>query len=158
MDFRSSDHVSCESEHRFIVELLNTRSYEPRGSKKYDLLSAKIRVQLKQFEASVRTLRHKLEEEFNLYPLLLNIENRGGCKFIQYNLDNPISNGPNVWLIWKPLKKLLQYFNVYKRSKFTIYKNIPFRGWFVCRWLFWREEKGPLGRIDPVTNYCAVFN
>lgn len=76
MDFRSSDHVSCESEHRFIVELLNTRSYEPRGSKKYDLLSAKIRVQLKQFEASVRTLRHKLEDEFNLYPLLVNTENR----------------------------------------------------------------------------------
>ncbi|XP_054288940.1 syntaxin-8-like [Macrosteles quadrilineatus] len=66
MDKWLSDHASCEAEHRFIVELLNTRSYEPRTSKKYDLLSAKIRVQLKQFETSVKNLKLKLEDDFTL--------------------------------------------------------------------------------------------
>uniref|UniRef100_A0A1B6L4V2 t-SNARE coiled-coil homology domain-containing protein n=2 Tax=Graphocephala atropunctata TaxID=36148 RepID=A0A1B6L4V2_9HEMI len=63
MDKWSSDHASCEAEHRFLVELLNTRSYEPRTSKKYDLLSAKARQQLKLLESSVRTLKDKLEDD-----------------------------------------------------------------------------------------------
>uniref|UniRef100_A0A1B6ERL7 t-SNARE coiled-coil homology domain-containing protein n=1 Tax=Cuerna arida TaxID=1464854 RepID=A0A1B6ERL7_9HEMI len=66
MDKWSSKHASCEAQHRFIVELLNTRSYEPRTSNKYDLLSAKARYQLKEFEANIRILKEMLEEEQSL--------------------------------------------------------------------------------------------
>ncbi|KAG8304473.1 Syntaxin-8 [Homalodisca vitripennis] len=62
----SSKHASCEAQHRFIVELLNTRSYEPRTSNKYDLLSAKARYQLKELENNARILKEMLEEEQSL--------------------------------------------------------------------------------------------
>lgn len=57
-----------------------------------------------------------------------------------------------VSLIWSPMIELVQtalksfenwkfHFTVLTHSKFTIFKNISIRGWFVCPWLFLSKEK-----------------
>lgn len=57
------------------------------------------------------------------------------------NLANLVSNdraspdGFKSFVNWK------FHFTVLTHSKFTIFKNISIRGWFVCPWLFFSKEK-----------------
>lgn len=71
--YRLAEYNTCEKLYQTIVETLQQRNNQPKNSDEYSRISARIRVQLKQYSNQVNQLKVQLQNvasSNSLYPLL----------------------------------------------------------------------------------------